>query len=93
MIHGMEFQAVYDTRDKVKKILRNRDIKFTELRPKESFLYKMLEKEVHKRDGTVQFGYGLCRWKVSMGYKRKTCNNQKIFENKVWRKLQRICTV
>ena len=41
MIHGMEFQAVYDIRDKVKEILRNKDIKFTELRPKESFLYKI----------------------------------------------------
>ena len=67
MIHGMEFQAIYDTRDKVKEILKNENIKFTELKPKETILYKMLKKEVHKRDGRIQYGYGLCRWKMSMG--------------------------
>ena len=47
---GMEFKAIYETRDKVKEILKSLKIKYTELKPKEPFLYKMLIKEVHKRD-------------------------------------------
>ena len=63
----MEFNAIYDTRDKVKTLLKEKNIKYTELKPVEPFLYKMLEKEVQKRDGTTQCGYGLCggkcRWR------------------------------
>ncbi len=63
---GMEFKAIYNIRDKIKTILKEKNIKYTELNPQEPFLYKMLEKEVHKRDGTIQYGYGLCgrrcRW-------------------------------
>ena len=63
---GVEFKSIYATRDKVTEILENKNIKYTELKPEESFLYKMLEKEVHKRDGEKQHGYGLCggmcRW-------------------------------
>lgn len=63
----MEFQAIYNTRDKVKTLLKEKNIKYTELKPTEPFLYKMLEKEVNKRNGQVQKGYGLCggrcRWR------------------------------
>jgi 3'-phosphoadenosine 5'-phosphosulfate sulfotransferase (PAPS reductase)/FAD synthetase len=63
---GMEFQAIYDTRDKVLPLLKEKGIKYTELKPKEPFLYKMFEKEVHKRDGSIGYGYswcgGRCRW-------------------------------
>lgn len=66
---GVEFQAIYDTRDKIKELLENTGVKYTELRPKEPFLYKMLEKKVHKRNGTIQYGYGvcggICRWGTS----------------------------
>lgn len=66
---GMEFQAIYDTRNIVKDLLEKKRIKYTELKPKEDFLYKMLEKRVHKRDGTIQYGYGICggicRWGTS----------------------------
>ena len=58
---GMEFQAIYDTRDTVKEILNYKDIKYTELKPKIPFLQKMLSIEVQKRDGTKQYGYGPCR--------------------------------
>lgn len=64
---GMEFNAIYKTRDKIKKLLGKRGIKYTELKPKEPFLYKMLEKEVHKREGTIQKGYGLCGGKCRWG--------------------------
>ncbi len=69
MIHGMEFQAIYNTRDEIKEILQDKNIKYTELKPKEPFLFKMLKKKVHKRDGSIQFGYGLCRWKMPLGNK------------------------
>lgn len=66
---GMEFKAIYDTRERVKKILKQRDIIYTELKPTVSFLYKMLEKTVNKRDKTTQCGYGICggrcRWGTS----------------------------
>jgi len=64
---GMEFQAIYDTRNKVKELLNDKKIKYTELTPIQPFLYKMLEKEVHKRDGTLQIGYGLCGGKCRWG--------------------------
>lgn len=68
---GMEFQAIYDIRDKVKQLLKDKNIKYTELKPKEPFLYKMLEKEVHKRDGSIQYGYGVCGGKCRWGTTEK----------------------
>ncbi len=68
---GMEFQAIYDTRNKVKELLEKIGIKYTELKPKQPFLYKMLEKEVHKRDGTIQFGYGICGGRCRWGTTEK----------------------
>lgn len=66
---GMEFQAIYDIREKVKEMLKQRNIVYTELKPSKSFLYKMLEHPVHKRNNTIQCGYGICggrcRWGTS----------------------------
>lgn len=63
---GMEFQSIYNIRDKIKKLLYEKNIKYTELRPKETFLYTMFEKPVKKRNGTTVKGYswcgGRCRW-------------------------------
>ena len=56
----MEFNAIYDIRDRVKALLKELNIKYTELKPTEDFLYKMLEKSVRKRNGKTQRGYGLC---------------------------------
>lgn len=62
----MEFKAIYDIRDKVKKILEKKNIKYTELKASLPFLYNMLEREVHTKNGEIQIGYGvcggLCRW-------------------------------
>ena len=63
----MEFQAIYNTRDKVKEMLKEKSIKYTELRTEMSFLHKMLDIEVHKRDGTIQHGYGMCGGKCRWG--------------------------
>ena len=67
---GMEFEAIYKIRDKVKKLLEENDIKYTELKPKNSFLYDMYEREVKCKNGTTHKGYswcgGVCRWGTSM---------------------------
>lgn len=63
---GMEFKAIYNIRDKMLPILKKLGIKYTELKPKQSFFYTMFEKQVKKRNGDTQFGYswcgGVCRW-------------------------------
>ena len=68
---GMEFQATYDTRDKVRKLLEKLGIKYTELKPEIPFTDKMLNIEVHKRDGSIQFGYGLCGGRCRWGTTEK----------------------
>lgn len=63
---GMEFDCIYKIRDKIVPILLENNIKYTELKPKESFKYTMFEKPVKKRNGTTGKGYswcgGRCRW-------------------------------
>lgn len=63
---GMEFEAIYHVRDKIIPILKEHNITYTELKPKEPFEYTMFEKPVTKRDGTKSKGYswcgGRCRW-------------------------------
>ena len=63
---GLEFQAIYNNRDKILPILKEHGIKYVELTPKDNFLYKMFEKPVKKHNGTIQNGYswcgGRCRW-------------------------------
>ena len=63
---GMEFKAIYNIRDKIIEILKQRKIKFTELKPKCQFCYKMFDKPVKAKNGTTHYGYswcgGRCRW-------------------------------
>lgn len=63
---GMEFECIYNLRNKVLALLEEHNIKYTELNPKETFLYTMFEKPVKKRNGTIGKGYswcgGRCRW-------------------------------
>lgn len=60
---GMEFDAIYKTRDTARRLLDARSITYTELTRERPFLYTMLEKPVKGRERT---GYGwcggLCRW-------------------------------
>lgn len=64
---GMEFDAIYKTRDQVLPLLDYHNINFVTLHPKEPFLYSMLERKVKYRnkDG-FHYGYewcgGSCRW-------------------------------
>lgn len=46
---GMEFKAIYDTRDRVLPILYDHGVKYTELRPPRPFLFDMLEKPVSSK--------------------------------------------
>lgn len=63
---GMEFQAIYDIRDKVKQMLSDKHIPYTELNPPRPFLYDMLFRMKTKRDGSIAYGDGwcggACRW-------------------------------
>lgn len=63
---GMEFQAIYNIRDRIVQILEEKAIQYTELKPKCSFEYTMFDKAVKHRDGTKSKGYswcgGRCRW-------------------------------
>lgn len=63
---GMEFQAIYDIRDKILPLLEQHNIKYVELKPKQPFLYTMFEKPVKERKGGIHYGYswcgGRCRW-------------------------------
>lgn len=78
---GMEFQAIYDTRNIIKELLGKKGIKYTELTPKEPFLYKMLEKEVHKRNGIIQKGYGLCGGRCRWGTTEKNITIEKYLKS------------
>lgn len=66
---GMEFQAIYNIRDAIKFLLLEKGIKFTELKPKCDFCYKMFELEVNKGKPNEHKGYswcgGRCRWGTS----------------------------
>ena len=82
---GMEFQAIYNIRDRVVELLKEKDIKYTELKPKLPFEYVMFEKPVKHRNGTISKGYswcgGRCRWgtteknKIISKYLKETYNN------------------
>lgn len=68
---GMEFQAIYNIRDKAVKLLRSHNISYVELHPEEPFLYSMLKREVkYKNKDGIHYGYGwcggTCRWHTSM---------------------------
>ena len=52
---GMEFKAIYNIRDKIIEILKQRNIKFTELKPKCEFCYKMFDKPVKAKNGTTHY--------------------------------------
>lgn len=67
---GMEFQAIYNNRDKAIRLLEQKGVKYTEFKPKQPFLYTMLEHpHKSKKDGIVRYGYkwcgGACRWGTS----------------------------
>lgn len=48
---GMEFQAIYNNRDKIIPLLNSKGIKFTELKYETSFMYNFCERPVEKKRG------------------------------------------
>lgn len=64
---GMEFDAIYQTRDLlVKRYLEPRGIMYTELHPKRPFIDMMVNHPHLSKTGQMKAGYGwcggLCRW-------------------------------
>ena len=59
---GKEFQTIYNLRDRMKPLLKDKGIKFTELLPPKPFDYMMFD---HKtKSGKTGYGWcgGRCRW-------------------------------
>lgn len=67
---GMEFQAIYDIRDRMKPVLGQRGVRFTEVKPDVPFLYDMLERPVNTKWGP-HLGYGWCGGPCRWGTRRK----------------------
>lgn len=63
---GMEFRAIYSTRDQVLPMLAAAGVKYKELHPEDPFLWTMLERPVESKQKGSHQGYGwcggLCRW-------------------------------
>ena len=68
---GMEFKSIYKNRDKVRMVLLEKKIPFTELHDVDNFYYKMLVKPVkyknkENKEYPYHYGYewcgGRCRW-------------------------------
>lgn len=68
---GMEFQAIYDIRDRIKPVLERRGVRFTEVRPDAPFLYNMLERPVNSKKNGLHLGYGWCGGPCRWGTKLK----------------------
>lgn len=69
---GMEFKAIYDTRDRVLPILYGHGVKYTELRPPRPFLFDMLEKPVSSKKNGLHYGYSWCGGCARWGTANKT---------------------
>ena len=72
---GMEFDAIYGIRDKIKSILKAKCVKYTEVKHLRSFEYDMLEKPICKRGTKIvhKYGYGwcgTCRWGTAQKVER-----------------------
>lgn len=69
---GMEFKAIYDTRDRVIPILYDHGVKYTELHPPRPFLFDMLEKPVSSKKNGLHYGYSWCGGCARWGTANKT---------------------
>ena len=84
---GKEFQSIYDTWEKLTKILDNNGIMYKRLTLLHSFDYYFSEHEVKTKDGSYKCGYSWCggcaRWGTSL--KKQLINNfyRQYFENEV----------
>lgn len=92
---GMEFKSIYKNRDKVRKVLLEKKIPFTELHDVDNFYYKMLVKPVkyknkENKEYPYHYGYewcgGRCRWGTTgklqaiQKHYKETYGDEEIFE-------------
>ena len=67
---GVEFDSIRANAERIKPILEAHKVKFTVLKPSDTFLYTMTEKLVKKRNGEAQNGYKWCggcaRWGTTL---------------------------
>ena len=63
---GMEFQAIYNIRDRIVSVLDKKGIKYTELRPEHSFEWYMTEKPKRSGDKGYKWCGGRCRWGTTL---------------------------
>ena len=84
---GVEFDSIRNNAEKMKKVLSNKEIEFTILKPKEPFIWCMTEKPVTKRNGTLQCGYKWCggcaRWGTALKLDAIKDNNKKYGEEMI----------
>lgn len=66
---GMEFQAIYDIRDRMLLIFKQHNIKYTELTRDRPFMYDMVDRPVCSKEKGKHYGFGWCggvsRWGTS----------------------------
>lgn len=77
---GMEFQAIYNNRNKIVPLLNSKGIKFTELRYETSFMYNFCERPVEKKRGGQQLGYSWCGGLARWGTDRKESTIKKYYK-------------
>ena len=68
----MEFDCIYHIRDRIKPVLEQRGIRFTEVKPGVPFLYNMLDRPVDSKKNGFHLGYGWCGGPCRWGTKLKT---------------------
>ena len=68
----MEFDCIYHIRDRIKPVLEQRGIRFTEVKPGVPFLYNMLDRPVNSKKNGFHLGYGWCGGPCRWGTKLKT---------------------
>lgn len=92
---GMEFDSIYHNRDRIKAILQEKDIKYTELHSQNTFLYDMFIRPIKYRNPELKsypmhYGYSWCggtvRWGTSgklaaiKTHYKENYNDEEIFE-------------
>ena len=68
---GVDFDSIYENVERLKPILVSYGAELTTLKPKDTFLYSMLEKPIKKRNGEFQCGHKWCGGNVRWGTKLK----------------------
>lgn len=63
---GMDFKAIHNNVSRIKRLCIDIGVTFVHLHPTHPFLYDMLDRPVHHKNGSVSYGYswcgGTCRW-------------------------------